>query len=102
MPARMSKRERERFLAGRHVAVLVTIGNDGCPVPTPIWYLYRDGLLYFRTDSDAAKVENIRRDPHVAVCVQDERAPYKAVIVQGAAEVREEPPWLPRAMPRHY
>jgi PPOX class probable F420-dependent enzyme len=98
----MSKRERERFLAGRHVAVLVTTGADGAPVPTPIWYLFRDGLFYFRTEANAIKTQNVRRDPRVAVCVQEERAPYKAVIVHGAAEIREEPAWLARAIPRHY
>ena len=102
MSARMSRSERDRFLAGRHVAVLVTIGVDGRPVPTPIWYLYRDGLLYFRTESDAVKTQNIRRDPRVSVCVQEERAPYKALVVHGTAEARAPLDWLARELPRHY
>lgn len=102
MAIRMSHSDRERFLAGRHVAVLVTIGADGRPVPTPIWYRYRDGLLYFRTETAAVKAENIRGDPRVSVCVQEERPPYKAVVVYGTAEVREELDWLGRELPRHY
>ena len=102
MPARLSSAQRERFLAGRHVAVLVTIAPDGRPVPTPIWYLYRDGLFYFRTAGNAVKTENIRRDPRVSICIQDERPPYKAVIVQGTAEIREGLDWLDREIPRHY
>ena len=102
MPRRMSRTQQERFLAGRRVAVLVTIGEAGRPVSTPIWYLYRDGLFYFRTASDAAKTENIRRDPRVSICVQDERPPYRAVVVQGTAEIREEYDWLARDLPRHY
>ena len=102
MSARMSQAKRERFLAGRHVAVLVTIGEDGGPVPTPIWYLYRDGLFYFRTAADAHKATNIRRDARVSVCVQDERPPYKAVIVRGTAEIGDGVEWLTNEMPRHY
>lgn len=101
MPARMSSQEREKFLTGRHVAVLVTNGPDGHPVPTPIWYLYRDGAFHFRTEEGAIKTKNIRRDPRVSVCMQEERAPYKAVIAYGNAEVRDKLDWL-AAIPRHY
>ncbi len=102
MPSRMNPQERDRFLAGRHVAVLITTDSEGRSVPTPIWYLYRDGLLYFRTEEASAKVANVRRNPRVSVCVQEERAPYKAVIVYGTAEIQEDPEWLADEMPGHY
>jgi len=102
MPALMSQSQRERFLRGRHVAVLTTVGADGAPVPTPIWYLYRDGSFYFRTASNAVKTQNVRRDPRVSVCVQDERPPYKAVVAYGRAQIEEQQEWLDRAIPRHY
>ena len=101
MPARLSPAQRTKFLSGRHVAVLVTNGIDGHPVPTPIWYLYRDGTFYFRTERDAIKTKNVLRDPRVSVCVQEERAPYKAVIAYGTAEVRNAIDWM-KEMPRHY
>jgi PPOX class probable F420-dependent enzyme len=102
MPARISASEREKFLAGRHVAVLVTIAADGSPVPTPIWYAYRKGAFYFRTAASAAKTENVRRDPRVSICIQDERPPYKALIVYGRAEIADGEEWLATAMPRRY
>ena len=102
MPSRMNPQERDRFLAGRHVAVLITTDSEGRSVPTPIWYLYRDGLLYFRTEEASAKVANVRRDDRVSVCVQEERPPYKAVIVHGTAAVRDDPDWLAEDTPRHY
>jgi PPOX class probable F420-dependent enzyme len=103
MPARMTRAQRERFLRGRHVAVLVTNGPDGAAVPAPIWYLYRDGVLYFRTAANAVKTYNIQRDPRVAVLVQEERAPYKSVTVYGTAEVREEiAEGIQSDIPRHY
>ena len=102
MPSRMSPQERDRFLAGRHVAVLVTTDSAGRSVPTPIWYMFRDGLLYFRTDEASTKVANVRRDARVSVGVQEERAPYKAVIVYGTAAIENDPDWLAEETPRHY
>lgn len=102
MPARFTTSQRERFLAGRHVAVLVTLGPDGAPVSTPIWYLWRDGAFWFRTANTAVKTYNARRDPRVSVCVQEERAPYKSLVATGTAEVVPSPPWLGQEIPRHY
>ena len=102
MPSRLSKREREKFLAGRRIAVLVTLDADGAPVPTPIWYLYRGGAFLFRTSDDAIKTNNVRHDPRVSICVQDERAPYRAVIAYGTASIEAPNPRLERDMPRHY
>jgi len=102
VPSRISNQDKDKLLAGRHVAVLVTIGPDGEPVPSPIWYLFRDGVFYFRTASNAIKTRNIRRDPRVSICVQDERPPYRALIAYGQAELGQEQDWLAREMARHY
>lgn len=102
MPHRLSPPETERFLRGRHIAVLTTINADGTPLLTPIWYLYQDGRIYMRTNSQSAKVRNIRRDPRASLCIQDERPPYRGVTVKGAAAVQPEQPELSAGMSRHY
>ena len=102
MPKRMSRAEWERFLAGRHVAVLATLGPDGQPALTPIWYLYRDGLLYMRTGAESIKARNVRRDPPVAICIQDERPPYKSVTIHGRASIEPEEEGLDAAIARRY
>jgi PPOX class probable F420-dependent enzyme len=102
MPVPLSTEEQGRFLAGRHVALLVSIGTDGAPVPSPIWYFYRDGAFYFRTSDDSIKVRNVRRDPRVSVCVQDERPPYRAVTAYGRAEIAPADESLAEELPRHY
>jgi PPOX class probable F420-dependent enzyme len=98
----MSREQRERFLQGLHVAVLTTIADDGTPVPTPIWYAHRDGMFYFRTADTSARIANIRRDPRVSICIQEERPPYKAVIAYGTATIEPELKWLADWMPRRY
>jgi PPOX class probable F420-dependent enzyme len=102
MPKRMSRSERERFLAGRHVAVLATAGPEGEAVLTPIWYLYRDGALYMRTGIESLKARNVRRDPRVSLCVQDERAPFKSVRVYGRATIEPEDETMAASMARRY
>ena len=102
MPKRMTRVERERFLAERRVAVLATLGPDGEPVLTPIWYLYRDGLLHMRTGRESVKARNVGRDPRVTVCVQDERAPYRSMTVYGRASVEAMEEELSAAISRRY
>jgi PPOX class probable F420-dependent enzyme len=98
----MSRAEWERFLAGRYVAVLATLGPDGEAVLTPIWYIYRDGALHMRTGRESVKAANVRRDPRVTVCVQDERPPYKSVTVHGRASIGPEEEGLDSAIARRY
>jgi len=102
VPHPLPARDAGRFLRGRRVAVLTTINPDGTPLQTPVWYLYQDGLFHIRTSSKSAKARNIRRDPRVSLCVQDERPPYRGVTVKGSAAVQPEEPELSARMSRHY
>jgi PPOX class probable F420-dependent enzyme len=102
MPKRLSPGEVKRFLRGRRVGVLGTIGKDGEPVLTPIWFLYRKGALLMRTARNSVKAQNILRDPRASLCVQDERPPYASVTVHGTATVEEERPGLAAEIAKHY
>jgi PPOX class probable F420-dependent enzyme len=102
VPRRIRGRALERFLAGQRVAVLSTVGEDGAPVSTPIWYEYRGGRFFMRTAADSDKTANVRRDARVTVCVQDERAPYASVTAYGRAEVADADDALGARMARRY
>jgi len=102
MPGRWKRDKWERFLRGRHVAVLGTIGGDGAPVLTPIWYLYRDGRILMRTGRASVKARNIQRDARVTVCVQDERPPYASITVHGRAVIEPEREGLAAEIARRY
>ncbi|MFE2870265.1 pyridoxamine 5'-phosphate oxidase family protein [Embleya sp. NPDC059259] len=43
MPGRLSREERERFLAEPHVATLSVEAGDRGPLGVPVWYLYEPG-----------------------------------------------------------
>jgi len=102
MPQRFSKAERERFLQGRHVCILATIGPGGEPVLTPVWYLYRDDHILIRTGVESIKALNVARDPRVTLCVQDERPPYASITIHGTATIEKAEDGLGEVISRHY
>jgi PPOX class probable F420-dependent enzyme len=77
----------DAFLSGDRIAVLAYIRGDGRPNQVPLWYWYRDGTLSFSFETTSAKVRALRNDPRVTVTVQDERPPYRAVIIDGVVEM---------------
>jgi peroxiredoxin Q/BCP len=90
-PARptMPEEERKEFLARPLVARLATVGANGSPHVTPMWFLYEDGIMYMSTRADAAKVRHVRANPRVAVVVDVMEAPFKnkIVTIEGSAQV---------------
>lgn len=79
----------DTFLAAERIAVLAYLRSDGRPNQTPLWYSYQDGTLSFSVESTSAKVRALRKDPRVTVTIQDERPPYRAVIIDGTVEMDE-------------
>jgi len=59
------------MLEDARTAILVTIGPDGVPDPTAMWFVVVDGNVVMRTYAKSQKVRNIERDPRVAVLVED-------------------------------
>jgi hypothetical protein len=81
-------------------AKLATVRADGRPHVAPVWYaLDRStsgpdspvGDLVFNTGDTTVKGRNIRRDPRIALCVDDDRPPFTFVTVEGSATVSEDP-----------
>ena len=71
-------------------AQLATLMPDGSPQVTPVWVDY-DGR-YVLVDSAKGRVKdrNMRRDPRVAMNVQDPDNPYRHLAIRGrVAEITE-------------
>jgi hypothetical protein len=102
MPSRFTKKEWVRFIKQRRVGVLGTIGKDGRPVLTPIWYLYRGGKILMRTARESVKARNIERDGRASLCVQEERPPYASVTLYGTATIEGEMEGLAHDIAKRY
>ena len=91
MNLKMSKAEREAFLAGLHVGVLaVDRGGDARgPMAVPIWYDYEPGGdVWMITDAQSLKYEAMQSAGCASFCVQEEAAPYRYVVVDGPVTFR--------------
>ncbi|MGH2631989.1 MAG: PPOX class F420-dependent oxidoreductase [Tepidiformaceae bacterium] len=71
--------------------VLSTIGNDGGPVTSAVWYALREGRIVISTPTARPKARNARAHPLVSFVVDTKTMPYRGVAIEGSAEVLEDP-----------
>ena len=73
-----------QLLMGRSHGHFVTLNPDGSPQVTPVWVDADDqGHVLVNTASGRKKDRNVRRDPRVAMSVQDHDDPYRWLSVTG-------------------
>ena len=75
------------FLMEKRFAVLATVGNDGLPHQSVMWYALEGDEILMNTLRGRVKDENIQRDPRVSICIEDE---YSWVTLVGEARLIEE------------
>ena len=84
MATRMTREERERFLAEVHVGVLSVARDGRAPLTVPVWYSYTPGGdLRVVTGVDTRKARALRAAGHFSLCAQSETPPYSYVTVEG-------------------
>ncbi len=80
---RMTRAEREAFLADLHVGVLA-IPGDGAPLTAPIWYDYEPGGdIWVLTGPESRKGRLLKKGLPVTLVAQREDLPYAYVSVEG-------------------
>jgi PPOX class probable F420-dependent enzyme len=72
------------------VASLTTIGDDGLPQSTLIWFLHDDGELRVSLNKTRLKVKNLRKRPQVSLLILDLNDPMKYLEVRGNAKLEED------------
>jgi PPOX class probable F420-dependent enzyme len=86
---RMTEAELVALLDECQSLQVATLGGDGAPHLTTVWFAHQDGVYLFETYGKSQKVVNLRRDPRVAV-LAEQGASYdqlRGVSVQGRAEI---------------
>ncbi|MFJ3325414.1 PPOX class F420-dependent oxidoreductase [Streptomyces griseus] len=97
MAHHMTDEEWRAFLSeGTRTAKLSTVRADGSPHIAPVWFLLDGDSVVFNTGKESVKGRNLARDGRVALCVDDDRPPYAFAVVQGHAELSEDPEELLR------
>jgi PPOX class probable F420-dependent enzyme len=74
-------------LTQAEIATLATIGPDGRPQVSAVWFLYEDGLFRVSLHVDRQKTKNLRRNPAATLFLLDLRNPMRYLEVRGDADV---------------
>ena len=84
-PLRMTRAEREAFLADLHVGVISIEQEGDAPLSVPIWYDYTpEQGVWVITDEGSLKGRALRAAGRFTLCAQVEEPPfYKYVSVSG-------------------
>lgn len=79
--------ESHRDLLNGQVASLATIGRDGFPQVTEIWFLFDDGELKVSLNASRLKTRNLRERPQCSLLLLDLQNPYRYLEVRGRAKI---------------
>jgi len=91
----MTEEEYKGFLLGRaRTAILATVRADGRPHAAPVWFDLDGDTLIFTTGKNTVKGRNIRRDPRVTICIDDDNPPFTFAVIEGQAEIVDADPDL--------
>ena len=95
MSQRMTDEEYRSFLLdGARTATLATVRADGRPHAAPIWFDLDEDTLVFTTGESSIKALNMRRDPRVSLCIDEDEPPFHFVLIEGTAELQADDPDL--------
>ena len=83
----------EARLRQETVAWLTTVGGDGTPQPSPVWFLWDGTSVLIFSQPNTPKVRNIERYPRIALNLDGDGRGGDIVILTGQAIIdRNAPP----------
>src|SRR2546421_11735584 len=82
----LTDKQRQFIAENPYVGTVTTLRQDGSPHNTIVWVDAEDGTLTFNTAVGRAKERHLRKDPRVAMTVDDPEDTYQWVSVSDRAE----------------
>jgi len=73
---------------------MAVVDQNGYPHVVPVWFVLDGDTVVFTTGENTRKGRDLRRDPRVALCVDDETPPFAFVLMEGTAELVRNAPDL--------
>ncbi len=87
--------EQRAFLLGEpgraRTAKVATIRADGRPHVAPVWIALDGDTIVFTTGEATSKGKNLRCDPRISLCVDDETPPFSFLVIEGTADLSADP-----------
>lgn len=80
--------ESHQDLLQANVATLSTVGQDGYPQVTALWFLFDDdGVLKLSLNTTRQKTKNLQAHPECTLFILDLANPYRTLEVRAEAEI---------------
>ncbi len=74
-------------LLDAELATLSTIGGNGIPQQTVVWFLHEDGELKLSLNSSRLKTKNLTKRPQCSLLILDPAVAQRYLEVRGTAEL---------------
>ncbi len=84
---RLSGEIMDEFLKGPNIGRLAVVKDDGSPFIVPVWYEWDGRFIYVVGRKRSEWVKYIRRDNRVCILIDEDRPPFRKVIIEGNAEI---------------
>ena len=72
-------------------ATLATVGPDGRPQMSTVWFLAEGGRVRFSLHTDRQKTKNLQANPAIGVHILDAANPMRYLEVRGDATIEPDP-----------
>ncbi|HTN80738.1 MAG TPA: PPOX class F420-dependent oxidoreductase [Acidimicrobiales bacterium] len=86
--------ESHRDLLDAQVATLATVGDDGRPQQSEVWFLAEDGAVKISLCSARQKTKNLLANPAIGVLIIDTAAPHRYLEIRGDAALVADPDYV--------
>ena len=83
--------DSHRDLLGARVATLATVGGDGLPQLSEVWFVTEDDTVRLSLNTSRQKVKNLQRRPGCSLLILDLANPYRYLEIRGEAEIEPDP-----------
>ena len=81
----------EAFLQEPHVGVIATLRKDGLPYTVPVWWLWKDGVIWLTGTYSRVWCQQLLKDPRASLCIEATAPVSGHVGFDGHVEALERP-----------
>lgn len=83
--------DTHRDLLDAPFATLATIGGDGLPQLTEVWFLHDEGEIKTSLNTSRLKTRNLQKRPECGLLILDLENPYRYLSMRGRAQIEPDP-----------
>ena len=83
MSQNLTPEQLQKFIESKSFAHIATINKDGAPQVSPVWIEHDGTHVIVNSEQTRLKIRNLKRDPRVAISIQDPDNAYAYIQIKG-------------------